>query len=510
MTVNDFRKIRPRGSYDMNAIYVRVSSEEQAKSGYSLGDQLQVCRSRLLTMGLTGIKEYIDDGYSGEYLDRPALEELRNDLSAKLIQNICVYDPDRLSRNLTNQLLIADEIEKAGAGLYFVTGDYDCSPEGRLFFSIRGAISAFEKAKIRERTQRGRKAKARSGKIVHNARPYGYHYNKEASQYIINEEEAKIVRKIYDMCINQAMGARTITLELARMGIKGRKGDKPLSINCIERVLTRDMYYGQHYLFRQSVTKTGQNTRVIVNNPVEDWIPVAVPPIVDYETYQKAQEQRQKNKKYATRNTTHEYLLQGILHCSLCKRSLTAYMRPGQRKKSAPKQYHYYSCITKESGNYTPDERCQCRRIPADTFDEIVWNIFLNSAKGLDSLDKYVKQDTGADYTADIDKLSKVEAELFSRRSEISEWFREGLLDADTAKRDLNAINRELATITSSLASMRNAQVKVKTAAPLSIDRILSAETFAEKQSVIRQAGFKIYAVRLEGLKDEIEFYFKY
>ena len=128
----------------MNAIYARVSSEEQAKSGYSLGDQLQVCRNRLLSMGFTDIKEYIDDGYSGEYLDRPALEELRNALRNKLIQNICIYDPDRLSRNLTNQLLIADEIEKSAANLYFVTGDYDASPEGRLFFNIRGAISAFE------------------------------------------------------------------------------------------------------------------------------------------------------------------------------------------------------------------------------------------------------------------------------------------------------------------------------------------------------------------------------
>jgi DNA invertase Pin-like site-specific DNA recombinase len=452
-------------------------------------------------MGFTDIKEYIDDGYSGEYLDRPALEELRNDLRAKLIQNICIYDPDRLSRNLTNQLLIADEIEKSSVNLFFVTGDYDASPEGRLFFSIRGAISAFEKAKIRERTQRGRKAKANSGKIVHNARPYGYNYDKETSMYIVNEDEARVVRMIYAMCIEQSMGARTITLELARMGVKGRKDGKPLSINCIERVLTRDMYYGQHYLFRQSVNKTGQNTREITANPREDWIPISVPAIVDYETYQKAQEQRQKNKRYSKRNTTHEYLLQGILYCSICQRSMTAYGRPGQRKTTAPKMYYYYSCITKESGNYMLEKPCQCRRIPANVFDESVWNIFVNSAKGSDSLDRYIKKDIVKDYSIEIDKLSKLESELFKKRSEIMTWFREDLIDADTAKKELQGINRELNSVTAALTALRRSQGKFTITEPTILpEEILAAKTFADKQEVLRRSGIRIYAVRRDDL----------
>ncbi|CQR71327.1 hypothetical protein SOV_16860 [Sporomusa ovata DSM 2662] len=491
----------------MNAVYVRVSSEEQAKSGYSLGDQLQVCRTRLLSMRFTDIKEYIDDGYSGEYLDRPALDELRNDLRAKLIQNICIYDPDRLSRNLTNQLLIADEIEKSGVALYFVTGDYDASPEGRLFFSIRGAISAFEKAKIRERTQRGRKAKANSGKIVHNARPYGYSFDKDTSMYIINEDEAKVVRMIYDLCINQGMGARTITLKLAHMGIQGRKSGKPLSINCVEQVLTRDMYYGQHYLFRQSVTKTGQNTREIRNIPREDWIPIAVPPIIDYEIYQQAQKQRQKNKRYAKRNTTHNYLLQGILYCGLCGHSMTAYGRPGARKKTDPKMYYYYSCITKESAIYMLDEPCQCRRIPATIFDEFVWTIFVNSAKNSNRLDQYIKKDAVKDYSDEIEKMSKLEETLFSKCTEITTWFREDLIAADTAKKELQSINRELATVTTALTTLRHAQSKLTiTSSAILPAEILAAKTFADKQDILRRSGITIYAVRLE---DSVEFEFK-
>lgn len=481
----------------MNAIYARVSSEEQAKSGYSLGDQLEVCRDRLLSMGFTDIKEYVDDGYSGEYLDRPALEELRKDLRYKLIQNICIYDPDRLSRNLTNQLLIADEIEKSGVSLYFVTGDYDASPEGRLFFNIRGAISAFEKAKIRERTHRGRKAKANSGKIVHNARPYGYSFDKETSMYVINKDEAKVVEKIYAMCIEQGMGARAITRALARLGVKGRKNDKPLSVTCVEQVLTRDMYYGQHYLFRQSVTKTGQNTREIKNLPREDWIPVPVPPIIDYKTFLKAQEQRQKNKRYTKRNTVHEYLLQGILYCSLCQRSMTAYRRPGQRKKTAPKMYYYYSCITNESANYIHGTPCQCRRIPAKAFDESVWNIFVDSAKDSDSLCQYIKKDVVKDHSIEIEILSKLESDLLHKRTEITAWYRESLLDGVTAKKELQAINKELTAIASSLNALRHSQGKVTMSVPTVLpEEILAAKTFADKQAILRKSGIRIYAVR--------------
>lgn len=485
----------------MNAIYVRVSSEEQAKSGYSLQDQLQVCRQRLLNMAAGEIKEYIDDGYSGEYLDRPALDNLRNDLRDKHIEQICIYDPDRLSRNLTNQLLIADEIEKAGAILCFVTGDYDASPEGRLFFSIRGAISAFEKAKIRERTQRGRKAKANSGKIVHNAHPYGFDFDQTTSLYMINVEEAAIVRLIYAMCTQQAMGARAITRELARQGITNRKTGKPLSVSCVENILTKDMYYGQHYQFRQAVTKTGQTTREIKNLPRETWIPVTIPPIIDYATYQRAQAQRQKNKHTAKRNTTHEYLLQGILHCALCGRSMTACSRSGSRKKTAPVQYSYYSCITNESNNYLFAERCRCRRIPAGDFDQYIWSIFVNAVKDSRKLPDCQPDSSRRQYCAEIAKLTTLETQLLNKQAAILTWFHEDIIAATAANKELLSISRQLNTVAASLASLRQeaAQLPATDHAGLR-EAMLAAKTFGDRQAIIRQSGITIYAARCDDI----------
>ncbi|KGT72800.1 DNA recombinase, partial [Bradyrhizobium japonicum] len=93
----------------MVGIYARVSTEEQAKSGFSLQDQVRECRKKA---GTDQIIEYVDEGVSGEFLDRPALSQLRYDVRNGLIDKIVCFDPDRLSRKLMNQLLITDEWEQ--------------------------------------------------------------------------------------------------------------------------------------------------------------------------------------------------------------------------------------------------------------------------------------------------------------------------------------------------------------------------------------------------------------
>nr|WP_253901981.1 recombinase family protein [Brevibacillus sp. HB1.3] len=141
-------------------IYARVSTEEQAKSGFRfrLDDQVRECRKKAAT---SEAAEYTDD-VSGEFLDRPALSRLRQDVKDGVITQIVCLDPDRLSRKLMNQLLITDEFDKRGIELVFENGEYAKTPEGQLFYSMRGAITEFQKVKINERMSRGRRGKARS------------------------------------------------------------------------------------------------------------------------------------------------------------------------------------------------------------------------------------------------------------------------------------------------------------------------------------------------------------
>lgn len=488
----------------MNALYVRVSTDDQARKGYSLDDQIEACRRHLLTLECTTIEEYIDDGYSGEFLERPGLERLRSDLQNGMISLVAIYDPDRLSRNLTNQLIIADEIEKAGAKITFVTGDYDCSPEGRLFFSMKGAISAYEKSKIRERTSRGRRAKAVKGKIVQNARPFGYDWDGTNSMYIINEQEATTIRLIYDLCINHNYGSRKIALELLRRGVLGIN-EHPLSISTVSRILTKEMYYGHHHLFKQKTCKTGQNTREIKDNPPELWIPIKIPAIVTQEMWEAAQKQIQRNKKLSTRNTKYNYLFRGFLHCALCGRSMTAYARPSKRKTTIDKIYYYYSCISKESSSYIINNLpCQCRRIPADDLDTTIWEQLVTIAKSASCLIDYLHAKNTPNYSSQITHLNKLQLELKKKQADIIRWYHNSLITTETTEKELQLVNKELTTTLSTLSELTTTQKKIKQLV-ISPVAILQAKTLKEKRNVLLKLPYRIFVVRLE---EHFEFFF--
>ncbi|MNW43570.1 Transposon gamma-delta resolvase [compost metagenome] len=208
----------------MIAIYARVSTEEQAKHGFSLNDQVRQCQ---LKAGTNKVKEYIDDGVSGEFLDRPALTKLREGVREGIISKIICLDPDRLSRKLMNQLIITDEFDRRGIEFIFVNGEYSKTPEGNLFYSMRGAIAEFEKSKINERMSRGRREKARQGKVLRDFQVYGYRYDKESAQFIVDEDEAAIVSLIFDLFTQpntMVQGLNGIALYLTDKGVPTKRG----------------------------------------------------------------------------------------------------------------------------------------------------------------------------------------------------------------------------------------------------------------------------------------------
>lgn len=165
-------------------IYVRVSTSEQAEQGYSIQTQIKACKDKAYELGAIDILEYADEGFSGAKLDRPAMTRLRDDIRNHKLDIIICYDPDRLARNLAHQLLITDEIEKyCREGLIFVSVSFENSPEGRLFYSMRGAFSAYEREKILERIIRGKKGKLQAGRLGNN-HLYGYDFDKDTQMYL--------------------------------------------------------------------------------------------------------------------------------------------------------------------------------------------------------------------------------------------------------------------------------------------------------------------------------------
>src|SRR2546425_2190729 len=185
------------------AIYARVSSERQREEG-TVASQLAGLRELAEHRGLLLAEELVfcDEGFSGATLLRPALERLRDRAAEGSFEVLLCHCLDRLARRYAYQVLLLEELERAGVELVFAReGERSGSPEDELLRQFQGMIAEYERAQIRERTRRGKAHRARQGsQAVLSAAPYGYRYVKKSEQmdgfYEVHEPEAEVVREV--------------------------------------------------------------------------------------------------------------------------------------------------------------------------------------------------------------------------------------------------------------------------------------------------------------------------
>ena len=186
------------------AIYARVSSEQQA-AAHTIQSQLGDLTERAHTDGLPVPPErwFLDGGYSGATLVRPAMDRLRDLAALGGVDRIYVHSPDRLARNYAYQVLLIDEWRRAGVEIVFLNRSLGKSPEDDLLLQVQGIVSEYERAKIMERSRRGKKHTAQRGSLnVMSNAPFGYRYitvhdgGGEARCEAI-EEQAGVVRDIF-------------------------------------------------------------------------------------------------------------------------------------------------------------------------------------------------------------------------------------------------------------------------------------------------------------------------
>jgi site-specific DNA recombinase len=381
----------------MIGIYVRVSTTEQGLKGYSIDAQIEACIQKA---GTSEVMKYIDSGWSGEFLERPDLERLRNDVREGLIDKIICYDPDRLARKLMNQLIIDDEFRKRGVEVEFVNGEYANTPEGQLFFSMRGAIAEFEKSKIRERTMSGRRSKAKKGKVIKNDFVFGYDFVKD--ELVINEEEAKIVRFIFEAFTNPASefgGINGIATYLTEQKVPTKRGAKTWHRQVVRQILMNETYIGKKAQNRWNTEgvlgnryKKNPDDKVkISERPKEEWIYVEVPAIIEERQFQYAQKLIGESRRRYTKASKHTYLLSGLLRCAKCGNTMTGVQRNnwGTKVGMYTDRKHHSGAKHKGCGN----------SIKAEFLEEKIWNKIediLNNPEELAALNN--KEETRFDF----------------------------------------------------------------------------------------------------------------
>ena len=334
------------------AIYARVSTDKQGRD-QTVDSQLDALRRWATAHGheLKDDHVYIDEGYSGARLDRPALDRLRDAAREGEFDVLGVYSPDRLARRYAYQVLLLEELRKAACDVEFIERPISDDPHDQLLLQIQGAIAEYERAVLGERFRRGKLQKARAGQWIAGQAPYGYRYvpNRDGvpGHLEVDEAEAEVVRMLYRWLIDERMTVRQILKRLAAGPWRPRNGKRLWSNSVVHRILSDPLYAGTAYANRHVLVaprrprSAGPRAGLPTcrkPRPREEWIPIPVPAIIDAATYQDASEQLARNSALSFRNNTrNEYLLRCLLTCRTCGLAMCGVTtQRGRRAASAP------------------------------------------------------------------------------------------------------------------------------------------------------------------------------
>jgi len=311
------------------AIYARVSTDDQAERGYSLPSQIEACQRFVDQISLVTPEVYQDD-VSGTVpiKTRPEGGQLQSVIDSGQVNVVVVYQVDRLSRDIVDLLSTVRDWLRTGVEIYAldigrITSELD------IVLVIKGWQGGDERLKIRERTMRGRDAKARAGKVVgQGIAPYAYTYSN--GELSINETEAQVVRMVYDWYVNGdenggMMSLISIAKRLTEMGIPTPSQSKGLNSRrarygvwfyaSVNWILKSETYCGI-LRYGRRIVKGGR----ITNRSPDEHILINVPAIVTRETWELAQARRAYNSKIAKRRSKREYLLRGLIYCGCGRR----------------------------------------------------------------------------------------------------------------------------------------------------------------------------------------------
>jgi site-specific DNA recombinase len=276
------------------ALYARVSTELQEQER-TIESQLAAITRHADRHGLrhTPALTYTDDGYSGSWLDRPALDELRDHAREGRFDVVVVLCPDRLARRYAYQVLLLEELKQAGVEVHFCERPINDSPDDQLLLQIQGAIAEYERAKILERSRRGRLHQARRGELPSPTVPYGYHY--AARKYggdgkiRIDTEEAAMVRQLFEWYAAEGTCLDEVLRRLNASSWKTRHGKNEWCFGTVRAMLSCEWYVGRAYYNRTTRERRpprqeGEDRsqgKVVREKPRSEWILIPVPRITD-------------------------------------------------------------------------------------------------------------------------------------------------------------------------------------------------------------------------------------
>lgn len=437
------------------AIYVRVSTDRQARDGLSLQAQERACRDFATEHGFDVAPEhlYIEaHSASEDYRERPALGNLLEVARLGALDAVIFFDPDRMTRKRAHRWILDETFNEIGVTRHFVTSNYDDTLEGQLLSDIHAYVAEKEIEKKRTQIRNSYRERLLGGKLLmQGSDMYGYRRNPDTGTRDVHEPEAIIVRRIFRRYL-EGHSTQRLARDLNSDGVPSpaaakftyRDGHTPRwAHHTISNILRRSEYAGRTYGWK---TKSRGTNRGTEPRPEDEWIeiPGVTPAIID-EAEWDAVQLRLNDSSPAYANTRNhqgpnQALLRGLIVCAKCGLPLNVDNSHGRM---------IYRCSSREKSG----GRCGASYVRADMIEPWVWGRVSETLMNPDLIAEVVEQHTdkaeASPYNADLDRISKALAA--NRRAQERHLRRLRILDDPDVEalvfRDLSALRSDEQTL---------------------------------------------------------------
>lgn len=507
------------------SIYGRVSTSNQENEG-TIETQLAAVKEFAQKNNYTIVQEYLDNGWSGDSIVRPALDQLRMDAKKKIWEAVLIYDPDRLARRYSYQELLMDELREAGIEIIFVTISAPKNSEDKILHGVRGLFAEYERAKISERFRLGKIRKAKEGHILASEAPYGYTFITKKGKpgdpdfrqgyYEINETEARVVKMIFSWIADEGLTMRKVVKRLQELAISPRKSKRGVwNTSTFSTLLRNKTYIGEwHYgasyavvpenpLKKGGYKKIKKTSRRI--KPEEEWIKIPTPALIDEGLFMRAQRQLKVNFEMSSRNKKNQYLLAGKIRCT-CGRS-----RAGEGPQRG--KHLYYRC-TSRVHSYPLPSPCVEKGINARIADKLVWFKVAQLMSSKELMLKQIKRwaasrSNGSHISkVDTDSMRNEVAKLKKQEDRYAKAYAEGLFSIEKLQEYTTPVRENIASFESQIAKAQTVREELNDSVPITSQEIgafaieaaqaLRDLNFEAKQRIVRNIVDRVVGTQKE------------
>ena len=475
------------------AIYARVSSERQAVAG-TIASQVDALRERVRHDGLhlEDALCFIDDGYTGTSLVRPALDELRDQTAAGCVDRLYVHSPDRLARKYAYQVLLVDEFQRCGVEVVFLNRPLGGNPEDQLLLQVQGVVAEYERAKLLERCRRGKLHTARQGCVnALAAAPFGYRYIRKAdgggvARFDVILEEARLVRQIFEWVGRERTTLGQVCSRLKAQGIRTRKGKENWDRKTILDMLRNPAYKGTAVYGRTRVGPRRPRLRpprgqadqprqpYSVYESEEPGISIAVPALVSEDLFAAVAEQLEENRKRQRQSRRGaRWLLQGLLVCQQCGYALYGLGTRHKLANGTMVEHSYYRCIGRNASRFGGHPLCETQQLGVDDLDGAVWQdvcqLLRDPGKIQAEFERRLNDDPGEKRSLVDEQLQRQIKKVQTGLARLIDGYQEGLLKKEEFEPRSQAARERLARLQAEaklFAEQSRARPRVEVGAP--------------------------------------------